>query len=89
MKREVLPAAARRSMKPRRRGGGDGDDDDAGVTSMIFLSAKQTANFLPHGDATASVTGDGSAIDGEEEEEEENVNIRPSDKRTVMLPEGG
>ena len=79
-------------MKPRRRGGGGGDDDDAGVTSMIFLSAKHTANFLPHGDATASVTGDGSAIVGEEEEEEEeeeNVNRRPSDNRTVMLPEGG
>ena len=58
---------------------------------MTFLSVKQTANFPPHGDATARVTGDGRVIvleeEGEEEEEEEEiVNMRPSDKRTVILP---
>ncbi len=79
------PAAARRSMKPRRTN----DSGDVSVTSMTLRSARQTANFPPHDDATASVTGEGKLIAGDEEPEEETVMMRPSEKRTRRLPGGG
>jgi hypothetical protein len=83
--RRRRPAAARRSMKPRRTK----DSGDASVTSMTFRSARHTANFPPHDDATASVTGEGRLIAGDEEPVEETVMMRPSDRRTRRLPGGG
>ncbi len=82
---EARPAAARRSMKPRRTK----DSGDASVTSMTFRSARHTANFPPHDDATASVTGEGRLIAVDEEPVEETVMMRPSDRRTRRLPGGG
>ncbi len=85
MREGGLPAAARRSTKPRRTGS-VAPDAEAGETSRTFLSARQTANFRPHGAVAASVTGEGREMAGEHAPEEEMEMMRPSEASTIALP---